>query len=370
MQTNIVLLGTGKVGRAVLSLLQRPANAERYDVVGVLNSRGGVYLWAPAPIDIDAIIRGDKLDESRYFFPHSRFLEGKRSALPDPDGERKNILAIMCSRNGGRGVIIDATSSDTLPAWPDEWSRFGPDGKELFRPSGDPRFRWPVVSANKKKLCGPYEKCGGLFRYRRYRYGATVGAGLVISPLRDLVGAGDEIVEITAMPSGTLGYLLSEDGAFAHVLKSAMANGFTEDDPRKDLSGQDVARKALILHRLIGGTLELDDIIVQSLVPAGLQDVPLEEFMRKITHVPSPVPGNGIWRYLAKVTPASVHVGLAQVKASDPFAALKGPENLFVVRTRQLGEHLLKIAGPGAGPGVTAAAVLADVDRVAQWLHP
>jgi aspartokinase/homoserine dehydrogenase 1 len=148
-----------------------------------------------------------------------------------------------------------------------------------------------------------------------------------------------------------------------------MARGYTEPDPREDLSGQDVARKAVILARLLGWSGTLDDVAVESLVPAALADASVEGFLAALDTLDAEWAGRvaaahargAVLRYRADVTPRSVRVGIVEVDLASPFASLSGTDNQFVITTRRYRERPLVITGPGAGPAVTAAGVLNDV---------
>ena len=207
---------------------------------------------------------------------------------------------------------------------------------------------------------------------------ATVGAGLpVIDTINKLVASGDRILQIEGCPSGTLGFLFSEMSRgipFSVALQSAMAKGYTEPDPRDDLSGMDVARKALILGRMLGYRGELHDIEVESLVPVPMRKLPLADFLRRAGEV------NAFWsqrvadaqergevlRYRIIVTTKSLHVGVVAVDASSPLGALGGTDNLFSFTTTRYKSNPLVITGPGAGAGVTAAGVFTDVLTLAE----
>ena len=215
-------------------------------------------------------------------------------------------------------------------------------------------------------------------RGRRMLHEATVGAGLpVIDTINKLVASGDRILQIEGCPSGTLGFLFSEMSRgtkFSVALQSAMAKGYTEPDPRDDLSGMDVARKALILGRLLGHSGELGDIKVESLVPVPMRRMPLADFLAHASEVDSEwstrvsdAQARGeVLRYRIIVTGKSVRVGVVAVDASSPLGALGGTDNLFAFTTMRYKTNPLVITGPGAGAGVTAAGVFTDVLTLAE----
>jgi aspartokinase/homoserine dehydrogenase 1 len=207
---------------------------------------------------------------------------------------------------------------------------------------------------------------------------ATVGAGLpVIDTINKLVASGDRILQIEGCPSGTLGFLFSEMSrgtTFSVALQSAMAKGYTEPDPRDDLSGMDVARKALILGRLLGYTGELRTIKVESLVPVPLRKLPLPEFLARAsevddawaTRVADAQARGEVLRYRIIVTAKTVRVGVIAVDATSPLGSLGGTDNLFSFTTTRYRSNPLVITGPGAGAGVTAAGVFSDVLTLAE----
>jgi homoserine dehydrogenase len=183
-------------------------------------------------------------------------------------------------------------------------------------------------------------------------------------------------MRIDGAPSGTLGFLfaeLREGRRFSDALRDAMARGYTEPDPRDDLSGADVARKAVILAHLVGWPGTLDELPVESLVPEALRDVPLDAFLARLEELDAPwaqrvadARARGkVLCYHAAVTPRSATVGIAEVDASSPFATLSGTDNQFVFTTKRYSDRPLVITGPGAGPAVTAAGVLNDVMALA-----
>jgi aspartokinase/homoserine dehydrogenase 1 len=184
------------------------------------------------------------------------------------------------------------------------------------------------------------------------------------------------VLRIDGCTSGTLGFLLSEIGRgrrFSETLRRAMEKGFTEPDPRDDLSGMDVARKALILGRLLGFAGELDDIALESLVPEPARRLSLKDFLARLDEFDaaweeraSEARQNGrVLRYVASVTRKRVEVGLRAVDASSPFASLSGTDNQVAFTTTRYRTNPLIITGPGAGPAVTAAGVLNDILELA-----
>jgi homoserine dehydrogenase len=208
----------------------------------------------------------------------------------------------------------------------------------------------------------------------RVRYETTCGAGLpVISTLRSLLDTGDEPIEIMGALSGTLGAIFSNVAAgipFSAAVHAAKAAGYTEPDPRDDLSGLDVARKALILARTIGRKVNLDEIEVESLVPASLAGLSVPDYLSRIKEQDKDIAGHAAaakanaktLKYVARVAPeGKIVVGPRAVDASTVLGALQGPENIVSFRTSRYDAYPLNIAGPGAGAAVTAAGVLADV---------
>ena len=143
-----------------------------------------------------------------------------------------------------------------------------------------------IVLANKRALSGSWDNARKLYEYADLRYEATVGAGLpVIGTLRSLLATGDQIECIEGCMSGTLGYLASElecGRSFSAAVTQARSMGYTEPDPREDLSGRDVARKTLILARTAGWPLELPDLTIETLYPDDLAGIPLEEFLDEL----------------------------------------------------------------------------------------
>jgi aspartokinase/homoserine dehydrogenase 1 len=267
-------------------------------------------------------------------------------------------------------VLVDCTASEGVAEHYADWLASGIH----------------IVTPNKKANSGDYAYYQRLQGARRsgashYLYEATVGAGLpIVQTLRDLVQTGDAISSIEGIFSGTLAYLFNlYDGrrGFAEIVQDARARGFTEPDPRDDLSGQDVARKLIILGREMGLPLELRDVRIESLVPPELTGATIEEFMADLPrHDPAMAQRlaaaharGKVLRYTGKLTAAGdATVGLQELEVKHPFANIALTDNVVRFATRRYRDNPLIVQGPGAGPEVTAGGVFADVLRLAAYL--
>ncbi len=237
-----------------------------------------------------------------------------------------------------------------------------------------------VVLANKRPLTASYAAFQQLTTNGATGYEATVGAGLpVISTLQNLLDSGDQIIRIEASMSGTLGYLCSalEQGErLSTAVRTARDHGWTEPDPRDDLSGADVARKALILARTCGLAWEADAISGEPWFPPELASISLDEFMQRIDELDAAYAErvaqararNAVLRYVASIEAGGASVGLRELPADHPLAALRGPDNLFAFTTARYRERPLVVRGPGAGTDVTAAGVMGDIIAAARVL--
>src|SRR5450755_1376321 len=267
-------------------------------------------------------------------------------------------------------VIIDCTASADVAAQYRAWLSRGIH----------------IVTPNKKANSGPFPYYQALQDARRaagthYLYEATVGAGLpVIQTLRDLRETGDDITRIEGIFSGTLAYLFNVfDGteAFSSIVKTAKQKGYTEPDPRDDLSGLDVARKLIILGREMGLTLEMADVQVEGLVPKALANATVDEFMRRLPEYDASMAallaearGQGqVLRYVGRIdADGRASVGLTRLYARHAFANIALTDNVVRFATRRYCDNPLIVQGPGAGPEVTAGGVFADLLRLSAYL--
>ncbi len=351
---SIGLIGTGLIGRAFLDQLRQrlaPLKAQRgidLRVRAVLNSRQ--MLVAERQVDLAAW--ADDLQASTTPAQLEQFIEHVHAAhLP-------------------HAVVIDATASDELPRHYAAWLARGIN----------------VITPNKKGNAGPLADYRALREtartHKRYfLYETNVGAGLpVIHTLRDLLDTGDTVLRIEGVLSGTLSYLFNSlDGTrtFSALVREAHAQGFTEPDPREDLSGMDVARKLIILARELSLAVELPEVQVESLVPEDLRAGNVAEYLSRLeehdraiaeqlaaAHARGHVP-----RYVGTIErDGRVWAGLRTYPSDHPFANLRGSDNIVSFQTARYNTQPMIVRGPGAGPQVTAAGVFADLLRLVSFL--
>jgi homoserine dehydrogenase len=237
-----------------------------------------------------------------------------------------------------------------------------------------------LVLANKKPLAGPADSYRRLLgaaaaAARRVRYEATVGAGLpILDTFRKLVESGDRVLRVEGCVSGTLGFVLSSLDAgrpFSAAVREAVARGYAEPDPRDDLSGADVLRKGLILARLLGYAGKAPRAF--SLVPRALAGLPLARFLERLpahdaawrARVAAAAARGRVLRYVVVATARGVSARLRAVPRDSTLGALEGTRNLLSFTTRRYRAEPLVVSGPGAGPEVTAAGILNDIQSLA-----
>lgn len=337
--TAVVLFGTGKVGGAFLQLLRTPAGAN-LRLVGAANSR-------------NQQTRPEALAERR--------LRDRLNAAGDARDDAALLLALHASHASNK-VIIDATASTELAHRHPEWLAHG----------------CHVVTANKALAGGDLAGWRALqavcAQAAHYGDSTTVGAGLpALTTLRRLHACGDKVTRIEGVFSGSFSYLFNHyDGRqpFSMLLCEACALGYTEPDPRADLSGEDVARKLLILARAAGFPLERCQVEVENLVPEALRNISRDAFLEQLDELDVAIAGRfasaairgNVLRYLARFdAEGCAQVGLTEVPRDHPAAHLQGADNLFAFNTTRYAQRPLVIQGAGAGPEVTAQALLGDV---------
>ncbi len=350
---HIFLVGTGLIGKALLKqvLEQFKKLSEEHHleikVAGIANSRKMLFNEDGLPLE--------NLTE--------RLLES---------GETMDTLTFikkMTTLNLSNSVFVDCTASDDI-------------AKNYHTVLSE---NISIVTPNKKANSADISYYRQLKETTRKRgvmflYETNVGAGIpVINTLNDLLLSGDKVISIEAVLSGTLNYIFSSfDGSkkFSDVVAEAKERGFTEPDPRDDLSGMDVARKILILSREAGLDLELSQIQVQNLVPEDCREIKdVSDFMTAFKNyddhfqklLSEAERENKKLRYQATLDKGIVKVELNKVDDKHPFYSLSGSDNIILLTTERYHERPLVIRGPGAGAEVTAAGVFADVIRIGNY---
>lgn len=349
----IVFLGFGTVGQALLR--QIVAHRE------ILSNRVGLRLVPVCLADISGAliaeggISEDSLRSALEITANGQQLEKDPDVLPL---EQINELIQPGT------ILVDLTASEET-------------GQQIRRSL---EVGCGVVLANKIPLSGAWAEVKPLFKEEQLRCEVTVGAGLpVIKTLQYLLDTGDRITSIEGCLSGTLGYLcdqLMREVHFSDALISARSLGYTEPDPRIDLSGKDVARKILILARTAGWPIGFEDLSVEALYPESMLDSSVEEFMSSVHTLDEEFSrrsqgargAGNVLRYVGRVNPDGGEVGLAEIPKDSALGALRGPENYIAIHSERYNEVPLVLSGPGAGPEVTAAGVLGDIISLSKHL--
>ena len=344
----VFVAGTGRVGAALLD--QIAAEAQR------LPSRLGVRL----------IIGGIGRSSKALVKPSGVTLDDWRAQVEAAGGATRDLVDAALSSSNAHRVFVDCTANPDVAASYQALLRHGV----------------AIVSANKIALSGPMEDYRSLREAARDANGmyseTTVGAGLpVLRPIGDLLATGDRVMSIEGVLSGTLSYLFAKvmDGmTFSEAVRDAHALGFTEPDPRDDLSGRDVARKLLILGREAGFELEPDQVdVTPVLADEKWARMTIDDFWNELPSVDaefaalrdSAQTSGSTLSYLGSVNAQHARVQLQTIGRSHPCAALSPGDNLIAVTSERYAERPLIIRGPGAGPAVTAAGVFADILRAA-----
>jgi bifunctional aspartokinase / homoserine dehydrogenase 1 len=353
--TDIILLGMGRVAQELVTQFAAVARQKgrAMRIVGLIDRSG--YIFQPRGMTARQLAAAVLLKQQ------GGSLEDASSGTAGTALDAVNFMAVHALMHP---VLVDVASGDTAPALASAVAH----GMDL-------------VLANKVPLAGTMAGARKIMHEarasgRRVLHEATVGAGLpVIDTLQQLHASGDRVDSVDSSPSGTMGFLFSEMGRgrkFSDAVREAMARGYTEPDPRDDLCGLDVARKGIILARMLGYAGEMADVNLESLVPAALQDVSPAAFLEALPsldaeweeRIADARARGEVLRYRARATRGGVRVGLASVPVGSALASLDGTDNLFVFSTARYKNRPLVVSGPGAGVEVTAAGVLGDVLRL------
>ena len=346
---NLFICGVGTVGGSLIEQIasQRKKLMEEHslklNVVGIANSR-------------HAIFDREGLDLTNY-----------RQALAD--SPESNILRMrdeIIKMNIFNSVFVDCTANS--------------DVASLY--SNFLEHNISVVAANKIAASSDYATYSHLKQIARQRnikflFETNVGAGLpIINTINDLINSGDKILKIEAVLSGTLNFIfnmLSSEVPLSETVRLAQEKGYSEPDPRIDLSGKDVIRKLVILAREAGYAIEQSDVEANLFIPDELFEGSLENFWERLPDLDSDFETERQkmesekmrWRFIAKYQDGKGSVSLCKVNRHHPFYNLEGSNNIVLLTTERYKEYPMLIKGYGAGAGVTAAGVFADIMRIA-----
>ena len=345
---NLFICGVGTVGGMLIEqirkqydeLMQR--NGLKLNVVGIASSKK--YL-----------LNRDGIDLSTY--------REQLNDAPLPDQKLDDAIIQM---NIFNSVFVDCTASKDIAA--------------LYQTFLEHNIS--VIAANKIAASGNYADYLQLKRTARnrgvwFRYETNVGAGLpIIGTINDLRNSGDKILKIEAVLSGTLNFIFNEisaDVPFSETVRRAKEQGYSEPDPRIDLSGTDVVRKLVILAREAGYQVEQQDVEKHLFVPNDYFDGTVDDFWKKLPALDADfekrrqqLEAEGKrWRFVATMEHGKTNVALKEVDRNHPFYNLEGSNNIVLLTTERYKEYPMQIQGYGAGAGVTAAGVFANIMSIA-----
>lgn len=348
-QLNLYICGTGTVGGKLIEQIMSQREVLKHDkglvinVVGIAGSRHAIYNTE----GIDLTCYRQQLAQSEPSNP-SLILE--------------NIL----SHNLHNSVFVDCTAAAEVA--------------DLYEQLLEHNVS--IVAANKIAASGSYERYArlkqlALDRGVKYRFETNVGAGLpIIGTINDLVNSGDRVLRIEAVLSGTLNFIFNELSAevpLSETVRRAQQMGYSEPDPRIDLSGKDVVRKILILAREAGVPLEEKDVEKNLFIPTSFFEGSEDTFWQQLPSLDadfecrrSALEQQGKrWRFVATLEDGKARVGLCEVDRNHPFYSLNGSNNIVTLTTERYREYPMIIQGYGAGAGVTAAGVFGDIMSIA-----
>ena len=345
---NLFICGVGTVGGKLIeqirsqyeTLMQR--NGLKLNVVGIASSKAGVF-------DRDGID-----------------LENYRELLKAPEAQGKNLRDEVLGMNIFNSVFVDCTASKDIAS--------------LYQTFLEHNIS--VIAANKIAASSDYENYMKLKKTARnrgvwFRYETNVGAGLpIIGTINDLRNSGDKILKIEAVLSGTLNFIFNEiaaDVPFSETVRRAKEQGYSEPDPRIDLSGTDVIRKLVILTREAGYQVEQADVEKHLFVPNEYFEGSVDDFWKKLPELDADFEvrrkkleaDSKRWRFVATMEDGKTNVALKEVDDNHPFYRLEGSNNIVLLTTERYKEYPMLIQGYGAGASVTAAGVFANIMSIA-----
>mgnify|MGYP002623572627 CR=1 FL=1 len=346
---NLFICGIGTVGSKLIEQIRlqyeelKERNRLKLNVVGIASSKKAVF-------------SRDGIDLDRY----REILD----AAADSDNRRLHDEVI--AMNIFNSVFVDCTASKEVAS--------------LYQSFLEHNIS--VIAANKIAASSQYDnyqclKQTALTRGVKFRFETNVGAGLpIIGTINDLRNSGDRILKIEAVLSGTLNFIFNEissDVPFSETVRRAKEQGYSEPDPRVDLSGMDVVRKLVILTREAGYKIEQDDVEKHLFIPDSYFDGSVEDFWKRLPALDSDfekqrqeLEAKGMrWRFVATMDHGKAEVSLRSVPQGHPFYNLKGSNNIVMLTTERYKEFPMLIQGYGAGASVTAAGVFANIMSIA-----
>lgn len=346
---NLFVCGVGTVGGQLLEQIHdqyeelKRTKRLKLNVVGIATSK-------------KALFNRDGIDLANY-----------RELLADaPESNDKKLRDAIIEMNCFNSVFVDCTASK--------------DVAEIYQPLLEHNIS--VIAANKIAASSSYEKYAllketALARGVFFRYETNVGAGLpIIGTINDLRNSGDVILKIEAVLSGTLNFIfneLSADVTMSEAVRRAKEQGYSEPDPRIDLSGKDVIRKLVILAREAGYKVEKTDVEKHLFIPDEFFDGSIEEFWKNLPKLDADFEARRKqldaegkrWRFVATFDHGKLSVALKEVDSTHPFYNLQGSNNIVALTTERYREYPMLIQGYGAGASVTAAGVFANIMSIA-----
>ena len=346
---NLFICGVGTVGSSLIEQIRQQREKlmlERGLMLNVVGIASGHY----------AVFDRDGIDLTNY---RDTLKAGGESNLD-------RLKAEVIGMNIFNSVFVDCTASD--------------DVATLYKDFLNHNIS--VVAANKVAASSQYENYKELKQTARrrgvkYLFETNVGAGLpIINTINDLTNSGDKILRIEAVVSGTLNFIfntISEEIKLSDTIRLAKEKGYSEPDPRIDLSGKDVIRKLVILAREAGYPIDQDDVEKNLFIPQELFDGSLDDFWNKVPSLDADfeerrkrlVAEGKRWRFVARLDEGKASVSLQEVNQWHPFYNLEGSNNIILLTTERYKEYPMMIQGYGAGASVTAAGVFADIMSIA-----
>lgn len=347
---NLFIVGVGHVGKRLIEQIRHQQSnlkdnkALELNVVGVANSHHCIF------------------DRNGIDIEHYADILGKSEMVASPT----TICDEIIKMNIFTPVFVDCTATKDIAAMYDRLLSHNVN----------------VVAANKLAASSKYDNYKKLKQIARKRdvkflFETNVGAGLpIINTINSLINSGDKILKIEAVLSGTLNYIfnvLSEKVPLSKAVMMAKEAGYSEPDPREDLSGKDVVRKLVILSREAGYRIETEDVKKNLFVPESLMQGTTEDFFKNIASIDdefekrrtATVQSGRALRFVARLENGEATVGLEEVTSDSPFYSLESSNNVILITTERYKEYPMEIKGYGAGAEVTAAGVFADIISIA-----